>query len=417
MNTHHDRARNLPDVSGEEVSSQQSAVSGQKTEDQRPKTEASDLGRCAWVSDPALVRDRRSPEREARNQKSEDRRQNAGQWQRPPSEGVFTQPSGLSGSRSPLTADRWPLISIRSAFTLIELLIVIAIIAMLAALLLPALQSARTAARRVSCLSNLRQMYVGFVSYAQDFGEYPTNYGQGMPPSSNWGDESAGAMNGGPPGQTSWVYNTAPFFYPNTTGEVNFNVPGVAANSALARAMARGYVTVGISRCTTPLPTGWRWSNSSSGQFSYNGPHTCGGNVLNNGASSGLAILGQHANNNGQNGTDFGLSYKQTGVQTWEGWAIGTLTFAPEKVAFMGCPGLYTPASGACHFLKEPHAGANAKITDLTAVDYGNGQTDPWCSTATDPKLAQFSYDRNYLAGDGHALFLHAPSRLNVSFP
>ena len=389
-----------------------------------------------------------SGERSAvRSQRSKGGRQNTGHWQRPPSEGVFTQPSGLSGSRSPLTADRWlprcagvsdpALVRDRrssgqpstfrpqpstlnpqpSAFTLIELLIVIAIIAMLAALLLPALQSARTAARRVSCLSNLRQMYVGFVSYAQDFGEYPTNYGQGMPPSSNWGDESAGAMNGGPPGQTSWVYNTAPFFYPNTTGEVNFNVPGVAANSALARAMARGYVTVGISRCTTPLPTGWRWSNSSSGQFSYNGPHTCGGNVLNNGASSGLAILGQHANNNGQNGTDFGLSYKQTGVQTWEGWAIGTLTFAPEKVAFMGCPGLYTPASGACHFLKEPHAGANAKITDLTAVDYGNGQTDPWCSTATDPKLAQFSYDRNYLAGDGHALFLHAPSRLNVTFP
>src|SRR5436305_2601500 len=71
----------------------------------------------------------------------------------------------------------------RRGFTLIELLVVIAIIAILAAILFPVFAQARDKARQAGCLSNLKQLALGYHMYAQDFDEkFPINRFDGRGP-------------------------------------------------------------------------------------------------------------------------------------------------------------------------------------------------------------------------------------------
>lgn len=61
----------------------------------------------------------------------------------------------------------------KRGFTLVELLVVIAIIGVLVALLLPAVQAAREAARRTQCINNLRQLALGMLNFESAYGGFP----------------------------------------------------------------------------------------------------------------------------------------------------------------------------------------------------------------------------------------------------
>lgn len=97
-----------------------------------------------------------------------------------------------------------------TAFTLVELLVVVAIIGILIAIILPSLGNALDGGRRVACLSNLRQI-------ALATREYAGHNADSIPP------VREGGFNG--PGEIWTVFLSSYFDYPITTGKDNFRVP------------------------------------------------------------------------------------------------------------------------------------------------------------------------------------------------
>ena len=133
----------------------------------------------------------------------------------------------------------------KRGFTLIELLVVIAIISILASMLMPALKNAMDSAKKITCVNNLKQIYLSTVQYANDF--------DGKLPQAGWNGLDT---NPAPGGFASFFTNGK--LYPETVQSRQFMGIGMLA--------AAGYISVGEGLlCPSSPPAAYPYVGTVTG--------------------------------------------------------------------------------------------------------------------------------------------------------
>jgi prepilin-type N-terminal cleavage/methylation domain-containing protein/prepilin-type processing-associated H-X9-DG protein len=253
-------------------------------------------------------------------------------------------------------------------FTLIELLVVIAIIAVLIALLLPAVQSAREAARRIQCTNNLKQIGLAFANYESanlifPLGAIVGTTGSG---SSGWGGSIA--ANG-----MSWVALTLPYLEQNPVfNSINFSTyisGGTIANySGLQDFATAWYTRLSVLSCPSDGDQeGYR--NNGSGNGDGQDQATAPPNPP--GGGTPMVAVTDYGVSFGDNYCIGGLNPGVTfPTETPYTLPLGTLNPPPNgvRIGWPGYQGTYADLNAAL-----PPVGAPGALRGM--FDVNNGQT------------------------------------------
>jgi prepilin-type N-terminal cleavage/methylation domain-containing protein len=152
-------------------------------------------------------------------------------------------------------------------FTLIELLVVITVLGILIALLLPAVQSAREAARRAQCMNNLKQIGLALANYQAALRVYPFGVGGGGPPSSGFNRWSAQSQLL-PHLEQAALFNALNFV---GTPWLNLNpVFGPMNQTAITTKIAGFLCPTDVDRIDDPLNTAHNGYRACAGTSPYN---------------------------------------------------------------------------------------------------------------------------------------------------
>jgi len=296
--------------------------------------------------------------------------------------------------QSPLRGGAGVLSRQKSAFTLIEMLVVITIMVLLASLIAPSMSSVLEKTKVIRCQSNQRQLGVALMSYASEYGRYPTNYYPRTNAASwNWGDECTGKWFGGPP-RTAWKSDYIP-----DHSDALPDVRGIQ-RSAWHRLAAAGYADydkkgnpVGISLCTARLPSddftflGGAHSTSFA-IYAYNGPQVFESNMGNNGGQSGLYLMGRY-----HQGVVRGVRAGMPPV------VKGTKRIGPSTIAILACPTIAPRRGRGMSIMFEPHG------------NHGSSPTGGQYDIRDNNSREMYKYGRNYLFADLHVRFVNEPTR------
>jgi prepilin-type N-terminal cleavage/methylation domain-containing protein/prepilin-type processing-associated H-X9-DG protein len=176
----------------------------------------------------------------------------------------------------------------RRGFTLIELLVVIAIIGVLIALLLPAVQAAREAARRMQCTNNLKQLGLGLHNYNSSIGAFPSA-GWVAPMTNYWVVNNLTA-----PGhfRYSSLLQILPYLEQgNASNAMNFQIPLYDINGVDMPQNTTAYKTqVSIFQCPSDVRSGLNGTTESPCNYA-----ACSGN----GQPGGDGLPGSYGSPNG----------------------------------------------------------------------------------------------------------------------